>query len=330
MTDYSGRKIQYALGIESIVGTAVQPTNAIRWETADFYDKATDVLNASALGVLDKYSGAEVVQQWSDGQIAGKVTDESIGYIFLSLMGGYSKTTHAGETVVYDHTFSESQANQPPTLTIVRTDPNTTLQYTGATVKSMEVSVVAGDYIRQTTNFVGQPSAASTYVSTYEPENEFIPKNCTVKFAANQGGIGGASAIPLHSIKLTVDKGVEPYYIIGQNNPSVILADTTEIKGEMMLRYSAQTYYNLRFNNTPQYVQVTIINTAVTIGSTTNPTIQFTMPLCYLNDWKIDQSLDGIVQQTIDFEATFYPPTQNALSILLTNIVKQYEPYLIS
>ena len=330
MTDYSGRKIQYALGIESVVATAVQPTNVIRWETADFYDKATDVLNASALGVLDKYSGAEVVEQWADGQIAGKITDESIGYLFLSLMGGYSKVTHSGETVVYDHTFTESQANQPPTLTIVRTDPNTILQYPGATVKSMEVNVVAGDYIRHTTNFTSQPSAVSTYVATAEPENEFIPKFCTVKFAANAGGISGATAIPLHSIKLTVDKGVEPYWIIGQNNPSVILADTTEIKGEMVLRYSNQTYYNLRFNNTVQYVVVSIVNTAVTIGSATNPTMTFTMPACYLNDWKIDQSLDGIVQQTIDFEATFGVPSTNALSILLTNIVKQYEPYLIS
>src|ERR1039458_216356 len=116
--DYSGRDIYYGVAMETTRGTAVNPWYGLRWETADFEDKATTQLNKSALGVLNQDSGAEITEQWGEGQIAGKVTDRAIGVILYGLMGGYGKSLHSGETIVYDHTYTASQANSLQSLTI--------------------------------------------------------------------------------------------------------------------------------------------------------------------------------------------------------------------
>src|SRR5882672_7555409 len=130
---YSGRLTNYGLALETVRGTAVNPGTGgfwIRWETADMFDTATTILNQSALNQLDKYSSAEVVETWAQGQIAGKITDHAYGLILYSALGSYAVAAHGSETVVYDHTFTEDQLNAGSTLTITRQDPNVTQQYT--------------------------------------------------------------------------------------------------------------------------------------------------------------------------------------------------------
>ena len=314
MSDFSGRLVSYGLALETVRGTAVQPQFWIRWETANVTDTATTILNQSALNVLDKYSGSEVISTWAAGQIAGKITDHAFGLILYATFGSYSVGTKAGETVVYNHTFTESQLNAPTSLTITRVDPNVSNQYTKGMVNSLEVAIKTGDFVRHTTNFMANPNATpGAQTVAYLPyENEFTAKHVTVQF--NNG-----TAIPLTSFNLTISKDVDNYWIIGQTNPGDIFARDVEIKGEMVLRYTDQTYYTERFGNTPESVLVTIQNTDVIIGSTSNPTLTFTMPTCYLNEWKVDQSIDGMVQQTIDFEAVYNITQGFAIKSVLTN-----------
>lgn len=332
MADFSGRKIAYAIALETVRGTPDTATTFwVRWETADFEDTATTILNQSALNVLDKYSGAEIVEQWSKGQFAGKITDQGFGLILLAAFDTYSEAQHAGETLVQDHTFSESQLNAAKTLTITRVDPNVQQQFANGMLTSLEILVKAGDFIRHVSQFVAQPSTTVTgRTVNYVAENEFKAKYAVVKFATTVGGLGAATAIPLNNCKITVNKNANPYWIIGQNNPSDIFANVVEITGEMQLRYSDQTYYTLRFNNTLQAVQINIVNTDVVIGNATNPTLTFTMPAAYLTDWKPDQSIDAMVQQTIMFTATYSLASGYAIQAVLTNLVDSYAPAQIS
>ncbi len=316
-TGFSGRLTAYALSYEATRGVGVLPSSNgfwIRYETADMFDTATTILNASALNVLDKYSGAEVVEAWGAGQIAGKITDHAIGLIFLGSLGGYSVGLHAGETVVYDHTFTEDQLNGGPTLTLTRQDPNTTLQYTKGTVNQLDIDVKTGDFVRHTTTFMTNPGVAigTQTVTPSGAEQEFTAKHVAVQFSTG-------AVIPLASFKLSIMNSAANYWVLGQTAPGDIYQQSFEVKGEMVLRYSDQTYYNLRFNNTVEAVNITIQNTDVLIGSTSHPTIFFYMPTCYLNDFKVDNTIDGIVQQTVGFQAV--ATTANAYSIraVLTN-----------
>jgi hypothetical protein len=325
MADYSGRKIRYGLAKEATRGTWVTPTYWLRWETADFFDAATTIYNQSAIGVLDRYSGAEIVERSATGQLAGKVTDRSIGLILFGVFGSHSVATHAGESIVYDHTFTESQSNASQSLAVTRLDPNGETDYNNGMVGSFELEAKAGDFVRHTTMFTTFPGVSgSTSTSTYVAENEFTGQYVTAALASSVGGLSSATAIPINSVKLTMNKNLEPYYIIGQNGPNEIFSQTTEVSGEFVLRYTDETYFNLRFNNTIQAVQIAISNTNVTIGASTHPTLTFTMPQCFLNDFKPEQSIDGMVTQTVSFTATYSLSAAYEIQAVLTNLVSTY------
>jgi hypothetical protein len=324
MTDFSGRLVSYGLALETTRGTAVAPQFWARWETADFEDEGKSIMNASAVDVLDKYSGSEVVEQTGGGSLAGKITDHTFGLILFSAFGGYSKALAAGETTVYTHTFTESQINASPSLTITRTDPNVQTQYTMAMLNGLDIELKAGDYVRHTSSFMSQPGASTTGITALPiVENEFIAKNATVTF---NGGI----AVPCNSFKVMYSKDVMNYFTIGKNNPDNIFAQSVEIKGEMVLRYTDDTYKTLRFGNTPQAVVLNVTNSAVTIGNSTHPSLVITMPVCYIEEWKVDQALDGMVQQTVSFNAIYNVATQTAITVALTNTHTQYNPAGIS
>lgn len=320
-TAYSGRKIKVGVGRETTRGTAVAAQYWLRWETFDFFDTASTIYNQSALGVLDKYSQAEIVEAWSEGTLAGKITDQGIGEILWATLGSHSAALHATETTVWDHTFSESQANQAQTLTIIRVDPNQSLQYANSMVKSFELDVKAGDYVRHNTSFMAMPGTTATATPAYVAENEFKAKYTVVKMATTVAGLTSATAIPLNNFKLTINKDVANYWIVGQNNPEDIFAQTTEVTGEFQLLYTDSTYFTPRFANTVEAIQVTITNTDVTIGTSANPTLQITLPQCYLSTFKADNSIDGMVQQTVSFTGTYSLSTGYAVQAILTNTV---------
>jgi hypothetical protein len=319
MSDYSGRKIKYGIGKETTRGTYATPSYWVRWESADFFNHATTMFNQSAIGVLDRYSGAEIMQRSSSGAISGKITDQSVGLFLYATLGGYSVAVASAETAVYKHT------NTTQSLSITRVNPNTQTNYVNAMVGSYELDIKAGDFVRHAVNLTAFPSATGTgAVPAFSNENEFKGAHVTTKLAANVGVLSAATAIPTAMFKLTINKNLSPYWIVGQDGPAEIFSQNVEITGEFVLRYTDDTYHNLRYNNTKQALQVVVQNTDVTIGTASNPTIIFTMPAVFLNDFKPEQGIDGMVTQTVNFTATYDLASAYAIQAVLTNAVTTY------
>lgn len=323
--DFSGRDVFYGIAVESTRGTGVAPWYGLRWETADFEDKGTTVLNKSAIGVLHQDSGAELVQQWGEGQIAGKVTDRAIGVLFYGLMGAYGKSTAPGETIVYNHVFTSSQVNALQSLTVTRRDPNVTEQWAESIVGSFALDVKAGDFVRHTTNLTSQPSTVTSSTRAYIDEEEFVSRSISVQFNNTYGGLGTSPTIPATTLKLEVNNNVTPFWIIGQNNPYNIFAQSIIITGEIELLYDTNEFKGIRFNNETQALLITVQNTNVTIGVASHPTITFTLPMCIINEWKINQGLDALVTQTLSFTALYSLDYGFALSISQTSLVSSYQ-----
>lgn len=324
MSNFSGRKVAIGLAKEATRGTPVTPSYWMGWMSTDIDDLAKTQLNESAVNVLDKNAGAEIVEITGGGKIDGIVTDQSFGLILYSLLGSCSSALHSTETVVYDHTFTESQLNDSQSLTITRKDPNVDQQFAMAMIKSLELDVVAGDYVKMSSDWVTQPSAVGTDTTAFVQENHFTSKMASLKLATNLAGLTGATPILAKDIKLTIDKGVNPYFIIGQNNPSDIFAQEMTVKGDFTLLYTDDTYKTLRFNNTPQAVEIILENSGITIGSSSHPTITFTLPQVFLTEWKPAQPIDGMVEQTITFEGTFSIGSAYMIEAVLTNLVTTY------
>jgi hypothetical protein len=281
-------------------------------------------LNPSAINVLDENSGSEVTETWGGGKIDGIMTDESVGLLLWALLGTHAVAAHPAETVVYDHTFTESQTNQAKSVTLTRKDPNVDQQFALSMLKTLEIDVVSGEYVKYSSDWISQPSTVGTDTAAFIQENHFISKNVTLKLAANIAGLGAALAVPAKDIKITIEKDVNPYYVIGQNNPNEIFAQKATIKGDFTLRYSDATYKTLRFNNTPQAVSIDIKNTGKTIGTSSNPELLLTLPQVFLTDWKPATPIDGMVEQTVTFEGTFSYASAYMIQAVLTNTVATY------
>lgn len=324
MSDFSGRKISIGLGKESVRGTVVAPTYWLKHLDTDFLNKNEKIFNESAIGVLDKFSQAEVVKEWAEGKIEGKITDRSFGLVLASLFGNAPISVQRGATGVYDHTFAQNQTNTGITLTIARKDGNTAKRFAMATLNKLEIECVVGEFVKFSAEYISKKGATSTETVAYVAENEFVPKNAIAKMAADVASIGAAAAIPVKSFKISMERSVEPYFAFGSNDPSEIFNQEFEVKGDITLRYTDTTYEDLWVANTNRALDLDIINTGVTIGGSHNPAVKFTMPEVSLSEWEIDQSKDKIVEQTIGFQALYNLTAAATLTARLTNTVVSY------
>ena len=325
MADFSGRKISVGLGRETTRGTSVAPTYWVKHLETDFLNKIEKIMNESAIGVLDKYSSAEIVKEWAEGKLEGKITDKAFGLILCALFGTTPTSVQQGATGVYDHTFAQSQSNTGTSLTIVRKDGNTNKRYPLAVLNKLDIECVVGEWIKFSAEFISKKGVTNTDTVAYVAENEFVPKHAVAKMASNVAGIGAATAIPVKSFKLSIERSVEPYFAFGSNDPSEIYNQEFEVKGDMVLRYTDTTYEDLWVANTNRAVDLNIVNSGVVIGSgSANPAVRFTLPEANLSEWELDQSKDKIVEQTVGFQGLYNLSAAATLTAVLTNTVVSY------
>ena len=325
MSDFSGRKISVGIGKETTRGTAVEPSLWVRHLDLDFLDKKEKIYNESAIGVLDKISGSEIIKEWAEGSIGGKVTDQAFGYILAGLFGKDPVSAQVGATGVYTHTFDQSNLNLGTSLTITRKDDNGNKAYPLGMLNKLEIEIVVGEWVKFNAEFITKKGETSTATVAFVDENEFKPKNAGVKMAANLAGIGAASNIPLKSLKMTFERSVEAYHALGSNDPDEIYAQEFDVKGDMVLRYTDNTYADLWSADTDQALVINVVNTGVNIGTgTDNPSLVFSLPRVSLSEWTIDQSLDKIVEQTLGFQGMFSFSESKTVSAVLKNTVEEY------
>jgi len=319
VADFSGRKVAVGVAKEATRGTAVTPAFWVPQLTVDFQNVSDVVWNNSVFGVLNKNSASEIVKDYAQGKIEGKITDQTFGLFLYAALGSYSSALHSAETLVKDHTFTQSQTNTPQSLTITRKDGNSDKNYPLAMLKTLEIDVVVGEFVKFSAEFVSKKGVTGTDTVTYSLENEFKAKYATAKMAANTAGLGAALAIPMKSMKLKIDRTINPYFAFGTNDPAEIFVEEFSTSGEFVLRYTDQTYENYFFNNTVQAISLDLLNTDVTIGTSAHPELIFTLPKADASSWKVDMKPAGIVEQTVGFNGLYDFASSSEITAVLTN-----------
>ena len=325
MADYSGRKVQYGIAKEGTRGVPTTPTFGVPQLTADFQNKSDSVWNDSSFGILNKYSKSEIVKDMAEGKIEGKVTDITFGLLLYAALGNYAVTANADASGnVKNHSFTQSQSNTPQSLTITRKDGNSDKNYPLAMLKTLEITVVTGEFVKYTAEFISKKGVTGTDTIVYTLENEFKAKYAVAKMAVFIAALGAASAIPMKSMKLKIDRKINPYFVFGSNDPSEIFVEEFTTTGEFVLRYSDQTYENLYFANGVQALQLDLKNSDVVIGTSANPELTLTLPKADLSSWKTDMNKDNIVEQTVGFIGLWDFATGAELTALLINLYAAY------
>lgn len=312
---YVGRKEGIGIGIEATPGTSVAPQTWLYWMDQDLQNKTTVIENESAMGVPYKVNDSAVVEKWAEGKLGGKVTSQGVGYLLLGFYGSVS--TGAAVGGIYPHTYSVLESSVPTALTFTHLTPLKTERHSYGVIDSLEVSAEAGGWVMVSAAVKARVGATSSDTASYADEVEFTSKHITVKTAADTASLGAASAIPVKSVKLTLERSSSAYFALGDDSTPDFDREVIECKGEMVVRYTDTQYETDYLANTIRAMEIKMAN------GTTNLT--FTGAQVRFRELEKSSDKDGIVTQTVQFYCEFNKGSNDAVAAVLNNDVATYQ-----
>lgn len=319
---FIGRRESVGVGIETVSGTGIAPQAFQRHLALTLDPKTTVAQNKSAMGRVENINDSAVTEQWMDGSINGKVTDQTIGYFLLNIFGQVSAALHPTETTVYDNTFTV--AATPPTLTLARTSPVRSRRFAMATLTDLEIDIKQNDWVQFTATVTSKAGATSTETVVFTAENEFTSKHTVLKFASTVAGLSGATATQAKSIKLKISRKAERFTPLGTIDPVSFDPNEWSVTGTIVTRYTDTTMEDIAFLNTAQAMSLSLINTDTTIGTSANPALVFTAPQVRLSPITLDNKLDQTLSQTINLTGELNLTLGYMLQAVLTNLKNGY------
>jgi len=324
MATIIGRQIDVGIGKESVRGTPVAPSfwlPAIGKDMEDTFELAKD---EAARGVIETDEDAQVIKRMSEGDIEGLVRDKSIGLLFLNLFGSVVTTPNSPEAGVHTHDFSVAQSVQHPSLTVALKHANENVRFALSMLSAFEMSVELGDFVKYTASFMGKKGASGSDTVSYTTENEFVAQHATVKFATNLAGLAAAVATKVKSVTLSFEKNVETDDVVGSNEPNDILNKEFRVSGTVELLYTDTAFKALAVAGTQQAMRLTLLNTAVTIGASSNPKIEIDLAKAKFEEWSRDSGANDLIRQTLTFEAYYSVTDAKMITGKLINTQASY------
>ena len=323
MTTIIGRLINVGLAKESERGTAED--SATFWLPKvdfDFNPRADYAVDSSGLGVIDGRSDAKVVEKLGEGSFGGVVYSKSFGLLLAACLGTWS--TGAVDDSTYTHTFTRLNTNQHPSLTIFHDDGNVDEKYALGMLNQLSINCVLKDYVKYSAGFMSKVGADTASTPSYTAEKSFLAQHVSVKFAATVAALGTASAVSLRAFNLTINKNVEDWQDLGSDEPTDIVNKAFVLSGDMELVFDDETYKDYVLDGTKMACLLTIENTDETIGTASNPKLEFTMAPMSFRDWGRGTGQDDVVTQTIAFDGNFRLTDSKTVSVTLKNTQSSY------
>jgi len=242
-----------------------------------------------------------------------------------TLTGGTSGATATGGTIespsaVRFHSFQELQTNNPITYTLYHHDPIGDERSAYGVLSTLDFEVMSNDWAKFSSKWVAKALAStSAQTPSYTSENSFFGKNVTVKTASVFNSLDAASAVNVERLKLSFNKNIEAFQAFGGTAVTSFHNKQFSVKGELVLLYNATTQRDYLTNSTDQALRITLANSAVTLGSAANPTLQFDFPDVFFTSFKVDTTNNNLLRQTLQFTATYDVTRTNTVEALLCN-----------
>ena len=320
MAILTGRQVAIGFAKESARGTWVTPTYWIPATSINIDDHYNVIENSASFGVLNDVTGAVKSKQWSEGDVSGPIGDLSFGLLLKALFGTEQSAQVGGETLVYDHTFTLQTSAQHPSLSVTKADSVRTFGFPNSMVTGIEIDCVMDDYATFKLSLAGKAGASQSASASYTAENLFSRAGITLVRATTLAGLSSGTAISIKKFKVSLQPNVVHDDVLGSADPNDFLNTAFRIEGEFELFYNDDTFHDFTKNQTATYYRLKLINSGVTIGNSSNPTLTIDFANVVSKDWSRKDENDNIVSQTVKFVGKYNTTDALAMQAVLRNL----------
>lgn len=310
---------QVSVAKETTIGTPVTPTASFAVLPSDGV-----VTNEEAVGVEgingNPALNKEFVQglREYEGAFEMNAYPQAIGYLLASAMGGVASATAAGETVVYDHNFTEVVAKTA--MTLEQKIGSITERFAGFIASKFGIQITVGEPIKFTFEGKALSKATATAISgAYETGKVF---DWTDIQSITLGGTDIKAAIS--ELTLEYINNLNSFHgLNGSSDPSYQYVEPSEVTGSLTAYLdSNMATQKTAFENKTQQALVITIESDETIGVAEKNRLVITVPKVVLNTYAYPIDT-GYVEVSSDFVAR-EDATDGLIKVDLTNEVASY------
>lgn len=329
-----GEDVIMGVGLESVRGTVVAPQMWVPGRSPSGIRPIQDrVAVKETRGSKLATSSEEIIQKRAEGDFEMNVRVNSIGYFLKSLLGEVASVSKGGaNAAVFDHTFTllEDTPEHPSLSLGLHQKGIQDYQYRLAGASKIEFELTPTDLIMA--KLALGAAAESEKTPAYSPDfstavhtgdHHFRHQDVTIKLAANVAGLGAASPLKVKSLGLSLDNGLRPDQNVTELNPGNMLVTEVKFDGKFELDYQSKDLHDVFDTNASRALQISMVRTDVTIGSSANPGIVITFPRITFNNWEPNRPIEEVVREALSFNV-LQSPTEEAIEVVVTNLLTGY------
>ena len=232
--------------------------------------------------MIDEVYDVQPIKEHTELSVEGTISDLSFWFILLSALG----TAGVSGSGPYTHAFTRNNTNSHQSFTVWWYDPVATWSSAFAMLNSLEISAVAGEYATFKMDMIGKNKLLKV-----RHQYRTLVRTCLeleivkIYIADTEAGLASATAIPINSITLKIEKNLYVHQNIGTLDIDSIYNQQLNVSGEFEGLFTAKTYQDFVRNGTKKYMKIELINTDVTLTPSGNPTISITLAKVWFESW---------------------------------------------
>ncbi len=306
---YGGHLLNAALGTEYLCLRMTMGSLSGTFQVGETVTQAV----SSATGTVRRVDGTQIYVVVASGTFTSGSN---------TVTGGTSSATGVPtfDNTLRTHVFARLNSNNHPSYTLYGVDDVGTFRSPYSMLESLELELKVGDFLRFASVWKGQKESSTSATPSFTTsENHFLSKHANLKLATSLSGLNAASASAVTSVKMTIQKNLEPYQAFGSVDVASIHNKQFKVVGEITALFNATTLKDLVLNSTKKAMRLDLTNSDVTIGSAGNPFLIIDLAQVSFENWSRSAGNDELVMQTLGFEAEFSVTDSESIAMLLQN-----------
>lgn len=316
-------KVNLALGVESVFGTAVSPSAYLEVsENGLKLDKdvqRVEDTSGTRKGALKAVTGAAKVS----GSIKANAYPTAMGWWLKGALGTVASGLASGETAVYTHYITV--ADTLPSFTLIQDRGNSEWQkVTSAVINGFKISAKNGLVEVEINIEAKDETAGTTYTATQTIEKPFMFHQVKVGFGATIGAARTAAATGTSLMEWTAeyDNGLEVLHASGSATPVKIVPKTASFKTTFTQVFDSITNRDRYRNLTKTAMCIDLVGDA--IGAASFNTLRIEIPNAIINSHEVPYKAGDIMFEKVEAVGLYEPGENNMIRCILTNTKSVY------